>query len=755
MYRAVLGMILTGVVTLAVAQPVLAAPAESRGAVGHTLAEFVAERSARAGQALGALSPAGTWIPSTGVSRAAWESAVADDSVRVDDTGRAFVVEPALNMAQVARASAASVQPALPYGGIDSADAFNLASRPGADRTIFLDFDGHVLSGTAWNTPSGYDIANGYEFAAFSYDDDFANFSTTERQAIIQAWSLVAEDYAPFDVNVTTINPGAAALERTSAEDTQYGARSVITGFANPIAQSCGCGGIAYVGVFGLSTEFSADYSPAFTFAGAGFSGKVIADIASHEVGHNVGLAHDGRALAGEEYYMGHGSWAPLMGAAYDHPISQWSNGDYVDASNPEDDFATMAANNLPLVSDAVGDTSGTATSITSGVSTAGLIETRADIDMFSYVAEGDTLTATVRSPALIADLDVELSIYDSEGVLLGSNNPVSAQTSSDTVTGLDADLTVASTPGSTYFLAIDGVGVPGSTGYSDYGSVGEYRILIEQDSLPAIPVQGTPTASGTAKYGTNLTGARGTWSTGATFHYAWLRDGVATGDTDTSYAIQVADIGHEIEFQVTAHLLGYQTAIVTSAPRTITAGTLTTATPRIWGTPKVGVALSASPGAWSPTPYFSYVWKRGTTVVGTGTTYIPKAADRGYPLTVTVTGTKSGYASASRVSAPSAAVAYGTISPSPVPTISGTKKLGYTLTANRGTWMSGVTITYQWQRCSAYVSTCWDIVGATSSMHRVTTTDVGRRIRVVVKATKPGYSSVWERSALTVKVTR
>ena len=60
----------------------------------------------------------------------------------------------------------------------------------------------------------------------------------------------MTEDFAPFDLNVTTIDPGVEALVRSGAGDTQWGVRVVVTEdkFAN-----CNCGGFAYIGSFGSS----------------------------------------------------------------------------------------------------------------------------------------------------------------------------------------------------------------------------------------------------------------------------------------------------------------------------------------------------------------------------------------------------------------------------------------------------------------------------------------------------------------------
>jgi alkaline phosphatase len=79
----------------------------------------------------------------------------------------------------------------------------------------------------------------------------------------------------------------------------------------------------------------------------------------------------------------------------------------------------------------------------------------------------------------------------------------------------------------------------------------------------------------------------------------------------------------------------------------------VTAATPIISGTPTVGSAVSVSVGTWTPSGLsFTYQWKIGSTVVGTGSSYTPKAADAGKTLTVTVTGSKTGYTVTAKVSA-------------------------------------------------------------------------------------------------------
>ena len=81
--------------------------------------------------------------------------------------------------------------------------------------------------------------------------------------------------------------------------------------------------------------------------------------------------------------------------------------------------------------------------------------------------------------------------------------------------------------------------------------------------------------------------------------------------------------------------------------------------TPRIDGVPEVGQTLTLVPGSWSPTPQLRYRWLRGGTPIAgaTGKTYGVTAADLGALISAEVTGTRSGYATKTVVSAATSAV--------------------------------------------------------------------------------------------------
>jgi hypothetical protein len=69
-------------------------------------------------------------------------------------------------------------------------------------------------------------------------------------------------------------------------------------------------------------------------------------------------------------------------------------------------------------------------------------------------------------------------------------------------------------------------------------------------------------------------------------------------------------------------------------------------------------------------------------------------------------------------------------------PTISGTRRVGETLTANPGTWSGTlpITFTYQWVRCNAAMANCTNRNVRTRT-YRLGDSDLGRRLLVVVTA--------------------
>jgi hypothetical protein len=209
-------------------------------------------------------------------------------------------------------------------------------SRPGAPNVLYLNFCGETVVNTEWNTVVG---RTEIPAVPFSTDSDLTTFSDAEQLAIKRIWQRVAEDYAPFNIDVTTERPATFTTRTAVALITRT---TDANGDPNPYNTA---GGVAYVNAFGTTTY--AKYRPAWIYPGnLSNVESYIAEAASHEIGHNLGLSHDGKT-DGTEYYGGHGigdiSWGPLMGTGYGRNVSQWSKGEYYLANNTQDDLATIA----------------------------------------------------------------------------------------------------------------------------------------------------------------------------------------------------------------------------------------------------------------------------------------------------------------------------------------------------------------------------------------------------------------------------
>ncbi|MFT4296232.1 MAG: peptidoglycan-binding protein [Micropruina sp.] len=277
-------------------------------------------------------------------------------------------------------------------------------------------------------------------------------------------------------------------------------------------------------------------------------------------------------------------------------------------------------------------------------------------------------------------------------------------------------------------------------------------RISAKTAAVPLLSLSQTPTptVSGEAKVGGTLTAAPGTWAPApVSLAYQWYRGGARIdGATKSSYPVTTADAGSTLSVAVTASKTGYAPVTRVSAATAAVPRLLTASTPTISGTVRVGSTLTAQPGSWTPAAtVLSYQWYRdGVAVKGTDKrSYLLTATDAGAAMTVKVSGSLSGYVPASRTSEPTAAVAKGVLT-AKTPTIAGTRKVGKTLTANGGDWGPGtVALSYQWYRGSAPIS------GATKTSYKLTGKDKGATIGVVVRGTKPGYTTVEKKVSVTI----
>jgi hypothetical protein len=301
-------------------------------------------------------------------------------------------------------------------------------SRPGATRVLYLDFNGHTVTGTQWNSSAG--APSSYLCTAYDFDGNAGSFSPAEQNAIVLIWERVAESFRAFDVDVTTEQP--AVFNNQTARALFTGPRDA-NGVANP--SSATASGVAYVNVFGNAT-FATSTSVCFIYTDNATPSQSAAT-ASHELGHQLGLSHDGSSAG--EYYAGHGageaSWAPIMGSSTRN-IRQWSKGEYYDANNTQDDLAIITGKLTVRTGDLPGtDTAATALIANgSDLSQRSQFETPGDTDTFTFTTAGGALALTV-GPIFTGGLsnrnsvDVAAELRDAGGSLLARADPADSST--------------------------------------------------------------------------------------------------------------------------------------------------------------------------------------------------------------------------------------------------------------------------------------------------------------------------------------
>lgn len=347
-------------------------------------------------------------------------------------------------------------------------------SKPGAPWTIYLDFDGAVVrsSISGWNFGLSVRSTQG-----FGLDEVYGVFTTDELAVISRTWGRVAEDWAPFDVDVTTEYP--AALDSPDRQVSRRVLWSIVGRRPQDFGFSSSVGGIS---LFNLAYMEFGPQRPTFTFAFDSPDHSRIADTISQENGHMFGLLHDGVLTSSglvSEYYTGHGSgatsWAPIMGYG-EKNVTQWSRGDYAGAVNPpyagigstipQDDIAIIAAK-LGLRADDHGDTVATAQPL--ALPTTGYLASSTDIDVFALPRATDVrIEITPFRAGELEDggnLDVAAEIVNAAGLVVASVDDVN-----ETAAALTAFL-----PAGQHYLRLRPSFNPDN--YPIYGSLGQYTV--------------------------------------------------------------------------------------------------------------------------------------------------------------------------------------------------------------------------------------------------------------------------------------
>ncbi|MEQ1748411.1 MAG: immunoglobulin domain-containing protein [Prosthecobacter sp.] len=376
-----------------------------------------------------------------------------------------------------------------------------LDTRPTASAVIYIDFDGETVTDTDWN--------NGNPIVAVAPTFNGLPLTSTHITSVVEA---VAEDFAPFNVSITT------DLARYTAAPIGKRMRCIVTP-TDPITNGA-AGGVAYLDSWSeADINFDSDV-PCWCFGM--YAPASMALVISHEVGHTFGLSHDGTATL--EYYSGHTSlvtsWGPIMGAPYNRTVTQWSNGQYNGADNYENDVAIISntTNAIGFMPDAPGSTTGSALvsdTLNGSLNINEILLDQNDEDWFLINSYNGGITLTAVPTAVEENVDITLLLLDSTLSTVAISSPSGNR---------GATLSTTLTAGAHYIVVVPSGDGSLTTGYNNYGSIGAYRISGSYTPVPSTPQIITQPASIAAVDGTTVTLSVNAIGSGG-LAYQWIKD--------------------------------------------------------------------------------------------------------------------------------------------------------------------------------------------------------------------------------------
>ena len=344
-----------------------------------------------------------------------------------------------------------------------------LNSYPTAAATIYLDFDGQEISNTIWNYGGTFTC-----MPALMSDDQ-----------ITEAFNRVAEDFRPFNINVTT------ELSKFLAAPIDKRIRVIITPTS---AWYPNAPGVSYLSSFGWG-----DDTPCFVFSDRlSNNPRKVAESISHESGHTLGLNHQAEfantCTLVSSYHTGVGegvtSWGPIMGSVSSRTLTQWNYGPTASGcSDKQDNLDVITSNNgFGYRPDDVSDlyTNAFVVNVANNdIEAAGVISTSSDRDVFRFdLTQKGQFTLHVEPFSVGsyyngANLDIKVELQDSKG------NMIKEYDIQDSL-NVRIDTTLSS---GTYYIIVDGTGNLNSE--NDYGSLGSYTIKGSYSGDTNIPATG------------------------------------------------------------------------------------------------------------------------------------------------------------------------------------------------------------------------------------------------------------------------
>lgn len=371
-----------------------------------------------------------------------------------------------------------------------------LNSNPSAPATIYLNFTGNKVT-DSW--PYTMDRAGtipgnlrNYETPVFDTDNDPDRLSDMERATITEIWQRVADDFSPFNVNVTTSYSGS--FGDLQAVNVAIGG-SYNGWFTDPVSGYGTDGGFSNsetntVLVFSDTIErFTGDgHGRPTTFESA------VAGTISHEVGHALGLSHhrlyDANGKVTDEYAPGTWAWTPLMGDNLSGLRTTFSAGQVNVIKNTWDgivSYTPVFQNDLEVIAgeqngfgwraDDFGDySSSSATLRNKGLgqmSVTGIIGSTSDRDVFRFYTSGGQVHVTLDGPTGQSNLAGKLSLWSAAG-----DHGFSMMPWDSSHAELSAELAAG-----TYYVTVSSLGGIGNVGMYELNVDLPSRVLTDWDA--------------------------------------------------------------------------------------------------------------------------------------------------------------------------------------------------------------------------------------------------------------------------------